>query len=82
MEPCLLYATGVINGEYKDESIFTGLVQAMVTYKDKDKRGVGLQGFKYAPGVAEFAHIISIHSPRAYQSIRNVLQLPTLRSHQ
>lgn len=31
MEPCLLYATGVINGEYKDESIFTGLVQAMVT---------------------------------------------------
>lgn len=54
----------------------------MVKRVDKKKRGVGFQGFKYAPGVVEFAHIVSIHSPRAYRTIRHVLQLPTERSHQ
>jgi hypothetical protein len=54
----------------------------MVKRVDKQKRGVGFQGFKYAPGVVEFAHIVSIHSPRAYRTIRHVLQLPTERSHQ
>ena len=78
--PCLLYAKGVISGEFKSEYIFTGLVEAMVSKKDKERRGIGLQGFKYAPGLTEFAHIINIHSPRAYQAIRNILPLPTTRS--
>lgn len=54
----------------------------MVTSKDKEKRGVGMQGFKYAPGLAEFGHIINIHSARAYRSIQNVLKLLTERSNQ
>jgi hypothetical protein len=52
----------------------------MVAKQDKEERGVGLQGFRYAPGLTEFAHIINIHSPRAYQAIRNILPLPTPRS--
>jgi len=43
--PCLLYAKGVISGEFKSEYIFTGLVEAMVSKKDKERRGIGLQGF-------------------------------------
>ena len=54
----------------------------MVMKKEKEKHGAGLQGFKYAPGLKEFAHIINIHSPRAYRALRNVLPLPTERSHQ
>jgi hypothetical protein len=54
----------------------------MVMKKNKEKRGTGLQGFKYAPGLKEFTHIINIHSPRAYRAFRNVLPLPTERSHQ
>jgi hypothetical protein len=54
----------------------------MVSKQDKKQRGVGLQGFKYAPGLTEFAHIINTHSPRAYQSIRKILPLPTERSFQ
>jgi hypothetical protein len=77
---CLLYAKGVISGEFKSEYIFIGLVEAMVSKKDKEPHGIGLQGFKYAPGLTEFAHIINIHSPQAYQAIRNVLPLPTTRS--
>jgi hypothetical protein len=52
----------------------------MVSKQDRDKRGVGMQGFYYAPGLTEFAHIINIHSPRAYQAIRNILPMPTARS--
>ena len=52
----------------------------MVSRKDKERRGVGLQGFKYTPGLTEFAHIINIHSPRAYQAIRNILPVPTARN--
>jgi len=52
----------------------------MVSKHDKEERGVGMWGFHYAPGLTEFAHIINIHSPRAYQAIRNILPLPTVRS--
>jgi len=54
----------------------------MVTFKDGEKRGVGMQGFQYAPGVKELAHIVNIHSPRAYQVVWEVFRLPTLRSNQ
>ena len=80
--PCLLYAKGVLSGEYKNDQIFTGLVEAMVTSKEKEKKGVGLQGFKYAPGLQEFAQIISIHSPRAYRALKKILPLPSERSNQ
>ncbi|THH16946.1 hypothetical protein EW146_g3772 [Bondarzewia mesenterica] len=59
---------------------FVDLVKTMVLKKDKKLCGVGMQGFKYAPDVLEFAHIISVHSPRAYQSIRELLQLPDIRT--
>jgi hypothetical protein len=52
----------------------------MVAKKDKAERGVGLQGFKYAPSLTEFAHIINIHSPRAYKALRNILPVPTART--
>ncbi|KAF8150830.1 hypothetical protein B0H34DRAFT_615424, partial [Crassisporium funariophilum] len=65
--PCLLYARGVIEGHFKDESIFVNLVEAMVTQVDKKKRGVGFQGFRYAPGAVKLGHILSIISNRAYE---------------
>ena len=39
-EPCLLYARGVIDGEFKDETIFSGLVDAMVKCIDKQKQNM------------------------------------------
>ncbi|KAJ2912563.1 hypothetical protein MD484_g7863, partial [Candolleomyces efflorescens] len=78
--PCLLYAIGVSKGNYQDDAIFTSLVDAMVKKKDKEERNVGMQGFQYAPDMKEFAHILSLASPRAYQSMRQVLALPTQRT--
>lgn len=78
-----MFAKNVINGDYKEgtaEDVFVQLVEAMVTQSDKKKRGVGLQGFRYAPGLKELSHLIHTHSHRAYQAIRNILPLPTARS--
>lgn len=72
----------MIDGKYDDgaDDIFVQLVEAMVTKQDKKERGVGMQNFKYGPGLQELSHIIHIQSPRVYQSIRHVLPLPTARS--
>ncbi|KAH6871091.1 hypothetical protein BKA70DRAFT_1489938 [Coprinopsis sp. MPI-PUGE-AT-0042] len=78
--PCILYAKGVCEGDYKDDGLFVSLVNTMVQKKDKEKRGVGLQGFRYAPDIKELSEILASTSPRAYQSLRNVLQLPTERA--
>ncbi|ETW79465.1 hypothetical protein HETIRDRAFT_306089, partial [Heterobasidion irregulare TC 32-1] len=56
------------------------LVSAMVQKKDRELRSIGMQGFRYAPDVVQFAHIINIHSPRAYQAIRHSLPLPDPRT--
>ncbi len=67
--PCIRFAEGVLAGKYRDLSVFTGLVEAMVMKVDRTERGVGLQNFHYAPAWDEFCHIINIHSPRAYQAM-------------
>lgn len=58
------------------------LLYAVLDAADRKDRGVGLQGLRYMPELKEWAHIISLISPRAYQALREVFQLPTLRSHQ
>lgn len=60
--------------------MFIGLIEAIVRRKDQESRGVGLQNFKYAPGVMEFAFLVHDQSPQTYRTIKNVFQLPTERS--
>jgi hypothetical protein len=72
----------VIEGKFQDKEVFTGLVEAMVTCVDKNARGVGTQGFRYSPGVKEFAHILQTYGSSGYNAARKILQLPTGRSHQ
>lgn len=45
-------------------------MQAMVTKMDRDERGVGMQNFRYAPDWDELCHVIQIHSPQAYRTLR------------
>jgi len=51
----------------------------MVTEVNKDERGVGLQNFTYAPAWEEMCHIVRIHSPRAYRSLKEYLPMPSER---
>ncbi|KIJ10894.1 hypothetical protein PAXINDRAFT_157495 [Paxillus involutus ATCC 200175] len=74
------FATGVLQGKYKDLKVFTGLVEAMVSKLDRETRGVGLQNFSYSPAWDEFAHILKIHSPRAYRHMTRYLPARSERS--
>ncbi|KAJ3770857.1 hypothetical protein FB446DRAFT_646265 [Lentinula raphanica] len=66
----LKFAQGAVEGKYKDDEVFLGLVHAMVNKIDRKDRGVGMQNFTYTPAWDEFAHIVSIHSPRAYDFLQ------------
>ncbi|KAH7904197.1 hypothetical protein BJ138DRAFT_1107029, partial [Hygrophoropsis aurantiaca] len=78
--PCIKFALGVLSGKYKDLKVFTGLVEAMVSRQDREDRGVGMQNFKYAPAWDEFAHIMKIHSPRAFRFLSQHLPARSERS--
>ncbi|KAF7291093.1 hypothetical protein MKEN_01491200 [Mycena kentingensis (nom. inval.)] len=76
----LRFAQGAMRGEYKDEKVLLGLIDAMITQKDKERRGVGAQNFAYTPEWDEFVHIIHIHSPRAYRFLTRFFPARSERS--
>ncbi|KZP19765.1 hypothetical protein FIBSPDRAFT_790399, partial [Athelia psychrophila] len=80
--PYIMYAQNVINGVYGGSSgdVFVQLLAAVASANDKEARGVGLQGFRYGPALQDFAHVIAIQSTRAYQAVRKILPLPTVRT--
>ncbi|KAJ7701597.1 hypothetical protein B0H16DRAFT_1348123, partial [Mycena metata] len=71
--PCIRYAQGALEGKY-DNTVFNGLVEAMVTKVEREERGVGMQNFKYAPAYDEFCNVLRISSPAAYRAFQE--QLP------
>ena len=74
------YCKGVVSGKYKGDDMFGLLLQAVVIKKEKEARGVGMQNFKYAPDLVEFAHIIHTHSAKAYDALREFLPQPNPRT--
>ncbi|KAF8148819.1 hypothetical protein B0H34DRAFT_828006 [Crassisporium funariophilum] len=78
-KPCVRYANGVLAGRYNDQ-VFSGLLEAMVQKRNRKERGVGMQNFRYAPAWDEFAHILNIHSPRAYRALRKHFPAPAERT--
>lgn len=60
--------------------MFGLLLQAVVVKNEKKARNVGMQNFKYAPDLVEFAHIIHTHSAKAYEALKEFLPLPNPRT--
>ena len=56
------------------------MIQALGLKHDKEERGVGMQKMQYAPDLIEFSHILFTHSPRAYDTLREVMTLPDPRT--
>ncbi|KAF8797488.1 hypothetical protein BYT27DRAFT_7237241 [Phlegmacium glaucopus] len=77
--PYVRYAQGALSGKYNN-NVFNGLLQAMVSKYDREERGVGLQNFGYAPAWEELCHILRIQSPRAYNSLKEYLPMPSERN--
>lgn len=74
--PFVRYAQGALSGKYNNQ-VFNGLLEAMVTKHDKEERGVRMQNFHYAPAWEEMCHITRMHSPRAYDALKEYLPMPT-----
>ncbi len=64
----LRYIEHVINGDFKDDTIFCGLVEAMVIGKERQMQGKGMQNFKYLAEYDQFMHSMHDLSPRAYRT--------------
>ncbi|KAJ8085469.1 hypothetical protein PM082_004285 [Marasmius tenuissimus] len=46
--PLVRFTMGMLNGKYRDEHL-AGLIEALVIRRDREQRGVGLQGIQYPP---------------------------------
>ncbi|KAJ7210720.1 hypothetical protein GGX14DRAFT_363101, partial [Mycena pura] len=57
----LRFIRGVLAGQFDDEKVFFGLLEAMVQSKDREARGVGRQNFQFAPEWDEFVQITSTY---------------------
>ena len=76
------FARGVVRGEYKDNLVFLGMIEATVMAHNRKSRGVGLQNMQYQPIYEEFAHMVALTSPRTYKLFASHIQLPSLRHYQ
>ncbi|THG93503.1 hypothetical protein EW026_g7748 [Hermanssonia centrifuga] len=82
----LRYAIGVHDRTYKDNKILSGMVEACMIVEDKEKRGVGMQGFRWdnanLTDYDRMLHILYIESPAAYRHFSKYLPARTERSFQ
>lgn len=74
------FARGAESGEYKDSSLFLGLVKTWVLAQERRKRGVGMQNFTYPPELDRFSHAIDALDPRVYNFLCKTFQLRSHRS--
>ncbi|KZV87328.1 hypothetical protein EXIGLDRAFT_573080, partial [Exidia glandulosa HHB12029] len=43
------FIKGALRGDFTDDKVFLGLLEAVLVVKDKDRRGVGMQNMKWNP---------------------------------
>lgn len=73
-DPLLYFVRGILGGEY-DGSMFGALFSAWLVKIDKERRGVGMQGFRYLPPLKDLGYVIHMTSPSAYKILREFIPL-------
>ncbi|THU91006.1 hypothetical protein K435DRAFT_801569 [Dendrothele bispora CBS 962.96] len=48
----------VLAGNFKDDEVFLGIVEAMILAKDRELNGKSMANFKYTPPFDDFMHIV------------------------
>ncbi|KAJ7176665.1 hypothetical protein C8R46DRAFT_889360 [Mycena filopes] len=74
------YITHVLNGDFKDDKVFNGIIQAKVLAKTRELNGRGNQNFKHDEDVDALFGLIHSISPRAYTEIAKHIPLRSTRS--
>ncbi|KAK1222121.1 hypothetical protein PQX77_015048 [Marasmius sp. AFHP31] len=77
--PLVRFTMGMLKGKYKDEHL-AGLIEALVIRRDREQRGVGLQGIQYPPAWDELCHLIQVSSPKTYRLLQNYFPMRSERS--
>ena len=76
----MLFAQGVLSGDYDNHRVFVGMVEAMVTKVERTKRGKGMQNMHYDPSFDQLMHTISIMSPRVHRVLSEHFQIRSLKN--
>ncbi|KAJ7467786.1 hypothetical protein B0H11DRAFT_1732704 [Mycena galericulata] len=74
------YLHHVLNGDFKDDKVFNGLIQAKILGKDREIKGLGNQNFKHNEDVDALLGLIHSISPRAYREYSKHIPLRSERS--
>lgn len=64
----------MLRGEYKGET-FSAIFEAVSVKVDKERRGVGMQNFRYLPALKDLGYTIRMTSPSAYEILRKVIPM-------
>jgi len=69
----------MLRGEYEGE-IFSAIFEAIAVKVDKERRGVGMQNFRYLPSLKDLSYTIRMASPSAYEILRKVIPMEHQRT--
>ncbi|KAJ7218619.1 hypothetical protein GGX14DRAFT_356946 [Mycena pura] len=70
----------VMDGDFKDDKVFTGIFEAKIFAKTRELKGVGMQNFKHSEDVDALFGLIHSISPHAYREISKHIPLRSERS--
>ncbi|KAJ7201855.1 hypothetical protein GGX14DRAFT_571116 [Mycena pura] len=74
------FIRAVAAGQYKDNQVFLGMIQATQMANERRIRGVGMQNFRYPREFSEWGLLIRMSSPRAYRNIAQEFRMESERS--
>lgn len=78
----ILYTRDILVGKHidnKGDEFFANLLRAYIEKRKRADRGKGMQGYKYAPDLYEFSHIIEMSSSGTFSFAGDFLPLPEAR---
>ncbi|VDC00175.1 unnamed protein product [Peniophora sp. CBMAI 1063] len=64
------FAQGYVDGEYADQAVVIGMIEALVVKKDRARRGKAMVGMRYSEALDGFMQRLFTISPHAYCTFR------------
>ncbi|KAJ7310133.1 hypothetical protein DFH08DRAFT_974490 [Mycena albidolilacea] len=74
------YIQHVLNGDFKDDKVFNGIIEAKILGKTRELKGHGMQNFRHNEDVDALFGLIHAICPRAYREISQHIPLRSERS--
>ncbi|PIL23534.1 hypothetical protein GSI_14847 [Ganoderma sinense ZZ0214-1] len=79
--PFVRYTLGVLENRYTGGELLAGLLESVMIQEDKQRRGVGMQNFRWPVEYDRFMHLLAIESPKTFRLVKQYLPARTERSY-